>query len=1111
MTGLDERLAALPPDKRARFERMLSEHEPAEDIFPLAVFQEGMWFLEQLRPGNPAYVSTSAVRIRGRLDTGLLRSALDEVVRRHEVLRTVFRLRDGKPVQAIRAGLRIDLPEKDLRGHDPALVDLDAWIRSSVLDAPFDLENGPLTRAALIRTADDERVLAVAFHHLVSDRTSLGIMLDELARVYEALEQGRRSPLPEPEIQYGDFAAWQQERAVDGTWDEHLAYWREHLAGAPAALELPSDRQRPDVQGFDGATHPFHLPAPLLDRLSALAGEHGATPYMALLAVYAVLLHRLSGQDDIVVGVPTTARDRPETESLIGYFVNTLPVRIRLDGDPGFTDVLKRVRDACLGAYDHQDVPFDRVVTELGTARDLSRPPVYQASFSYGRDPVPGVGPGGTRLERLHVDGGGARFDLELQAFESGEGLSGWFEYDTGLFTEATVARFAHHYHRLAQEAVKSPGVCVGRLEMLGDTERRRILERSRGPERRWPRERGWIHQCVEDTARRTPDAAAVRFEGRDVGYAELNRRANRLAHRLIRLGVERDVLVGVAMERSIDLVVALLAVLKAGGAYVPLDPGYPRARLEHMLHDAAVPVLLTQSGLADLLPETDATVLCPDTEETLDREREDDPQVPVDGEDLAYVIYTSGSTGRPKGVMNVHAAIRNRLLWMQDAYRLDSTDRVLQKTPFSFDVSVWEFFWPLMVGATLVVARPEGHRDSGYLVDTVRSERITTLHFVPSMLQVFLREPVEDCASLRRVFCSGEALPPDLRDRFLQRSGAELHNLYGPTEAAVDVTAWDCRGDAAGVPVPIGVPIANTRILVLDRFGALVPEGVAGELHIGGRNLARGYLNLAGLTAERFVDDPFQEGVRLYRTGDLARTRADGALEFLGRLDHQVKLRGFRIELGEIEAALVEHPGVREAVVLARERGSGDTRLVAYVTADGAAAARASAPTAADLTAHLRRRLPEHMVPSAFEVLEALPLTPNGKVDRAALPEPRSDRPESAVRYTAPRRGLESALARTWCDLLGVDRVGADDNFFDLGGHSLLMAELKDRLAEEQGHRVTMVDLFRHPTVASLAEYLGGGDGALRGSAGAARERARRRNRDRRPAGSRTRSDSDR
>jgi amino acid adenylation domain-containing protein len=832
---------------------------------------------------------------------------------------------------------------------------------------------------------------------------------------------------------------------------------------------------------------------------------------MALLAVYVVLLHRLSGQDDIVVGVPTTARDRPETESLIGYFVNTLPVRIRLDGDPEFIDVLKRVRDACLGAYDHQDAPFDRVVTELGTARDLSRPPVYQASFSYGRDPVPDAGPGGTRLERLHVDGGGARFDLELQAFESRDGLSGWFEYDTDLFTEATVARFARHYHRLAQEAVESPGVCVGRLEMLGDTERRRILERSRGPERRWPREQGWIHQCVEDTARRTPDAAAVRFEGREVGYAELNRRANRLAHRLIRLGVERDVLVGVAMERSIDLVVALLAVLKAGGAYVPLDPGYPRARLEHMLRDAAVPVLLTQSGLADLLPETDATVLCPDTEEALDREREDDPQVPVDGEDLAYVIYTSGSTGRPKGVMNVHAAIRNRLLWMQDAYRLDSTDRVLQKTPFSFDVSVWEFFWPLMVGATLVVARPEGHRDSGYLVDTIRGERITTLHFVPSMLQVFLREPVEDCASLRRVICSGEALPPDLRDRFLQRSGAELHNLYGPTEAAVDVTAWDCRGDAAGGPVPIGVPIANTRILVLDRFGALVPEGVAGELHIGGRNLARGYLNLTELTAERFVDDPFQEGGRLYRTGDLARTRADGALEFLGRLDHQVKLRGFRIELGEIEAALVEHPGVREAIVLARERGAGDIRLVAYVTPDGAAAARASAPTAADLTAHLRRRLPEHMVPSAFEVLEALPLTPNGKVDRAALPEPRSDRPESAVRYTVPRRGQESTLARMWCDLLGVDRVGADDNFFDLGGHSLLMAELKDRLAEEQGHRVTMVDLFRHPTVASLAEYLGGGDGALRGSTGAARERARRRNRDRRPAGRRTRPDSDR
>ncbi|MGW1374181.1 amino acid adenylation domain-containing protein [Streptomyces sp. NPDC002446] len=1098
MTDLDERLAALSPHKRALLEKMLAESGQAESTFPIAVLQQGMWFLEQLRPDNPAYVVPSAVRIRGPLDTKVLSAALDEIVRRHEALRTTFQLRDGKPTQVVSDHLSVAPPETDLRQLGLTEEELESRIAAEALGEPFDLQAGPLLRMSLLRTGDDEYVLVMALHHLISDRWSVGILLTELSALYEAKLSGLPSPLPELPVQYGDFATWQQHQLAKGRWEGDLAYWREHLAGAPAALELPTDKPRPAVQGFNGATLPVRLPKELMDELGALAGRHGATPYMALLAAFTVLLHRYSNQDDVVVAVPTAVRGRAEIESLIGYFVNTLPLRTRLDGEAGFVQVLEQVRDACLGAYEHQEVPFELLVTDLKTTRDLSRPPVCQVSFSYGREPVPTLAMGGAELRRLLVRSEGARFDLELQAFDDDGALSGWFEYDRDLFEEATVARLAGHFRHLIEEAVADPRRAVDELELLDAAERHRVLVGANDTARAWPEEDGLIHQCFEARAREHPDAEALRFEGTSLSYAELNRRANQLAHRLIRLGVGRDVLVGVSMERSLELVVALLAVVKAGGAYVPLDPTYPASRLEHMIGDSRVPVLLTQRRVLETLPPAaTAEVLClEELADELAAEPDHDPDVPVDGEDLAYVIYTSGSTGLPKGVMNVHAAIRNRLLWMQDAYRLDASDRVLQKTPFSFDVSVWEFFWPLMAGATLVVARPEGHKDGGYLARAIREEHITTVHFVPSMLQVFLQERVEECVSLRRVICSGEALPRDLQDRFLARSGAELHNLYGPTEAAIDVTSWACRADGDLRPVPIGSPIANTQLYVLDRHLRPVPTGVAGELHIGGRNLARGYLGRPELTAERFIDNPFAgetPGERLYRTGDLARVRHDGAIEFLGRLDHQVKLRGFRIELGEIEAALTDHALVREAVVVARELQAGDVRLVAYVTPRGE-----GAPGSGELIGHLKERLPDYMVPAAFEVLDSLPLSPSGKVDRKALPEPASIRPQLATRYVAPGEGLQTTLAALWRKLLGVDRVGLHDNFFDLGGHSLLMAELRTQLTRETEHQVSMVELFQHPTVASLAAFLTRPEGSSGATPSGARDRAENRRRSR-------------
>ncbi|KUJ69435.1 non-ribosomal peptide synthetase [Streptomyces albus subsp. albus] len=1105
-TELEQRLAALSPKKRALFEQLLRERRPAETEFPLSVAQQGIWFLEQLRPHNPAYVIPAAARIRGRLDTAVLRAAVNEIVRRHEALRTTFRLRDGSPVQVVGRELVLEVPETDLRAGSGAGPDggpdVHDWI-AAALDEPFDLAGGPLLRMDLLRTGDQAYVLLVAMHHLISDGWSVKVLLTELSALYAAFAAGRPSPLPELPVQYGDFAVWQRQEARQEALSADLAYWREHLAGAPDALALRTDRPRPAVQGFNGGSVPFALPAALLDRLTAVGRARGATPYMVLLAVFAVVLHRYGDQDDVVVGVPMANRGRAEVEPLIGFFVNTLPVRTRLAGEPDFHEVLDRVREACLGAYAHERVPFERVVNELRPPRDLSRPPVFQVSLSYQDDPLPALEIAGVEFRRMNLRADGARFDLELQFFAEAGGLAGWFEYDRDLFEESTVARLAGHFRRVVELVVADPAAPVGGLPLLDGAERAGVLAAGRGEERRWPGS-GWIHTCVEERARIAPDAPAVRFEGRTLGYGELNRRANRLAHRLRRLGVGRDVLVGVCMERSPDLVVSLLAVLKAGGAYVPLDPGHPPARLARVIDDARMPVLLTQRPSLGALPEGAAEVLCvaevlaaagPDGSPA---EPDTDPGVEVGDADLAYVIYTSGSTGEPKGVMNVHAAIRNRLLWMQDAHRLGPDDRVLQKTPFSFDVSVWEFFWPLMCGAVLVVARPEGHRDGRYLVDTIRAEAVTTVHFVPSMLQVFLQQPeVEECASLRRVVCSGEALPRELQQRFFERSGAELHNLYGPTEAAVDVTAWACRRDGDPRPVPIGFPVANTAVYVLDRHRRPVPVGVPGELYLAGRQLARGYLNRPELTAERFVPDPFGGGprARMYRTGDLACFRPDGALEYLGRLDHQVKLRGLRIEPGEIESALAEHRRVREAVVTAHRRGAGDVRLVAYLTGD-------PVPEAAELSRFLRERLPEYMVPAAFVALPGMPLTSNGKVDRAALPEPRFPGAAPGAAYSAPREGLERTISAVWREVLGVERVGRNDNFFELGGHSLLMSRLQAELAAAHRIEVSMVELFQHPTVGALAAHLRRPeDGRGRERDGAGRGETRRRSQNQRQA----------
>lgn len=1067
VTDIASRIAALPADQRERLWELMAERGVPEVRFPLSVLQEGLWFLEQLHPGNLAYSGASAVRVQPPLRVDVLKRAMRDVVRRNEVARTTYELRSGSPVQIVHPYAEVPIIEIDLR-HGPADDDaVEKIALETVLNPPFDIAEEPPIRLAVLQLPDASVFVAGA-HHIVFDRQAFGLLLTELSDLYEELLAGDAVHRDPPAIQYADFAAWQQDQRASGAWDSDLEFWASFLSGAPAELELPKDRPRPAVQSMTGAQLPLRFDADLMVGVQELAHENSATTYMALLTAYAVVLHRWSTQDSVVVGCPTTFRDQPETRSLLGYLINTLPLHLDMSANPSFAEALQGVRDRCLQAYDHQAVPFDVLMAQLDLPRDLSRPPIYQASFTYGREPIAARGFGG-HLSRVALGSEGSRFDLEIQAFHKDGALHGYLEYDTAIFDRSTMARFLEQFERVLRSAVRDPGQPIDLIDLLGESGRRWLVDELNDTARTWPTSEGWIHECFESRAAEHPDRVALRYRTTDLTYGELNARANRLARVLMQDGVGPDVCVGVVMDRSVELVVSLLAILKAGGAYVPLDPDWPFTRIATIIEDGGIGRILCQPRFARRLDGLPGVVAIDESVGAESEGSADNPSVPLDEHNLAYVIYTSGSTGTPKGVMNVHGGIRNRLLWMQDAFPLGADDNVLQKTPYSFDVSVWEFFWPLMVGARLVVAPPGAQKDPHELASIIRSEAITTIHFVPSMLQLLLTEPVETCTSLRRVICSGEALPRDLADHFLRRSTAELHNLYGPTEAAIDVTHWPCRLDDPPGPVPIGHPIANTQTYVLDEYGQPCPVGVSGELYIGGHNVARGYLNRPELTDAQFVPDPFRGSGQLFRTQDRAVVRADGALNFLGRLDHQIKLRGFRIELGEIESALQAIPQVREAVVTAPEVRPGDPRLVAHVTLHG------DAVNASALAEELRKRLPEYMVPAYFVILSTLPVTANGKVDRAALPLPSVSVAESGSEYAAPEGGLEELVAEVWAETLGLEHVSRTANFFDLGGHSLLMAEVRAQLVERLGREVSMLVLFQYPTIATLADHLAG------------------------------------
>ncbi|WP_223635564.1 non-ribosomal peptide synthetase [Corallococcus sp. EGB] len=1061
-----------PEEKRARLAALLKDKSrPAAKQAPLSFAQERMWFLDKWSPGSAAFHMPTAVRLTGTVDTDALRRALALLVERHDTLRTTFQEREGGAVQLIASSAEVPLEVMDLQGLPESEREAEAQRRVVMLaQQPFSLEQGPLLRAVLMLLGDGEQVLLVDQHHIVSDGWSMGVLVHELAVLYRACLEGQPSPLKPLPLQYADWAAWQKEWLQGAELERQLTYWKNRL-NPNALLELPQDKPRPALMSSKGERQVMHLSPALTQALKALGQREGRTLFVTLLSAFNVLLSRYTGQDDIVVGTPIAGRPRAEVEGLIGLFVNMLALRSDLSGKPTFKELLNRVHESTLDAYAHQDIPFERLVDALKPERHLSHSPIFQVMFVLQNAPMPALEAPGVVMEAKPVDTGTTKYDLSLLLVDLPQGLRVTAEYSTDLFERSTAERLLGHYLTLLEGIVAQPDLPISRLPLLPDAERQRVMRDWNDTAVTHPKD-ATLTSLIEAQVARTPDAVALDFEGQRLTYRELDARANQLGHALRKHGVGPEVRVGLCVERSLEMVVGLLGTLKAGGAYVPLDPGYPQERLGWMLEDARPPVLLVQERLLSRLPSSDAKVVKLDTGwEEIAREPTTAPSPTATADSLAYIIFTSGSTGRPKGAMNAHGPVVNRLLWMQSAYGLTSQDVVLQKTPFSFDVSVWEFFWPLMTGATLVVAKPGGHQDPGYLKALVSSASVTTLHFVPSMLQAFLDEPgVAGCTSLKRVVCSGEALPLELKELCLRTlPGAGLHNLYGPTEAAVDVTFHACKANDGRRSVPIGRPVDNTQIRILDAELQPVPQGAAGELYIGGVQVGRGYLARPSLTAERFIPDPYATvpGARMYRTGDVARWLPDGEIEYLGRADFQVKIRGLRIELGEIESSLEKHPTVRQAVVLAREDRPGQKRLVAYVTGkDGK-------PEGAALRTYLLERLPEYMVPSNIVVLERMPLSPNGKADRKALPAPELGGADPSRPFVAPGTAIEQQIAQAWKDLLHVERVGLDDPFFELGGNSLLALQLHRRLTAELGVTLALTDLFQYPTVRALAARL--------------------------------------
>ena len=1033
---------------------------------PLSFAQEQLWFLDQLTPDSPVYNMGDIVEIFGKYNAGAMRRAIKELLRRHEILRTVFSDNGGQGEQVI-------LPEADVVLADLDLSSLSGqerecqWMR--LVDEqgrkPFNLSHAPLFRATIVHLSAREHRLLLTTHHILADEWSMEVVHQELKRLYDAFSEGVPSPLPELPIQYADFACWQRNWLRGELRESQAAYWKEELAGARFVLELPTDKPRPSTPSFRGAMESFELTAKLLEQLKTLGREQQATLFMILEAAFAALLHRYAGQDDIVVGTPISGRTHSETENLIGLFLNTVLLRAKFSERQSFLSLLQQIRERALGAYAHPDLPFGHLVGELAPHRDASRTPLFQVMFILHNSE--GVSQVSKASGNKELGTGTSKFDLTLILSENEKGLDGLIEYSTDLFEAATIRRLTACYTRLLEAIVTNPDRKISDLPIFTDAERQQLLVGWNNTAEVYPERSLCLHQWIEQQARKTPGQVAVEFDSQQLTYGELDRRANQLAHYLRKLGVGPDVLVGVLVDRSLEMMVGLLGILKAGGAYVPLDAAFPESRIVHMVEDSRMSVLLSHCGLEATLTARPASVVRLDSDwEEISRESDNSEGLPAAGsQNLAYVLYTSGSTGKPKGVEIPHGAIVNFLHSMRREPGLEASDILLAVTTLSFDIAGLELFLPLVTGAKVVIASRDDAHDPVQLVKLIENCGCSVMQATPATWRALIQEGWSGSPNLK-VLCGGEALLRDLAEDLLSRC-SELWNMYGPTET----TVWSAihKVTSATGSVPIGKPIANTQLYVLNAQRALVPEGVIGELYIGGDGLARGYLHRAELTSERFVPSPFVRNGRLYRTGDMARWLPGGVVECLGRIDNQVKIRGFRIELGEIETILSENPAVKNCVVAAREDVLGDRRLVAYVVWQPGAERSIEG-----LRKELRKKLPEYMVPALFVSQNEIPLLPNGKVARAALPPPSDGQLAApADAFIAPEDETEQKIAAIWREALGITRAGRDDNFFDLGGDSFRLIRARSALQTTFNRELTMVDMFRCTTIRLLSELL--------------------------------------
>jgi len=1037
--------------------------------FPASFAQQRLWFLDRVDPGTAVYNIPQAFRLEGPLRIELIARALQEIVQRHEALRTTFGSTDGTPLQLVASSLSIDLPTLDLR-HLPEAERLIEAQRLADQEArePFSLEKGPLLRASLLVLGAEDHVLLFNVHHIVCDGWSLALLFHEMSELYRAFAADQLSPLPDIPIQYPDYTLWQKEWLKGEELDRQLRYWRSRLGGALPVLELPSDRGRPPLQTFRGGWIKFHLSKELTDGVAALARREGISLYMTLLGAFKVLLHRLSGQAEILVGSPIANRDRAEIESAIGFYTNTVVFRTDLEGGPTFRAVLGRIKENALGVYANQDVPLEQVVNAVHPDRGAGHNPLFQVMFGFQKAPDAALALGGVKVTPLVVHSGTSKFDLLLEMQEIAAGMQCFLEYSRDLFDEATATRFIEHFRTLIEAIVLDPERSIDELPLLTEAERQRILVDWNATQAEYPRT-SCLHELVAAQAARTSESIAVEFEAESLTYRELERRSDLLASYLRSVGVGPDVMVGVFLDRSLDMMVGLLGILKAGGAYLPLDPSFPQDRVAYMVADAQAPVILTQARLVASLPVHNALQIVLDAEwEQITRggvpRGEEQPELRAGPENLAYMIYTSGSTGKPKGVQIPHRAVVNFLMSMLHEPGFTAEDRLLAVTTLSFDIAGLELYLPLIVGGRVILASRDLATDGPQLLTKITTAGVTVMQATPATWRMLLEAGWQGPTALT-ILCGGEAWPANLAAQLLARS-ARLWNMYGPTETTIWSTCFQVTDETT---LLIGGPIANTQTYVLDSKLEPVPIGVAGELYIGGDSVARGYFNRPELTEEKFIPDPFRRepGARLYRTGDLARYLPSGLLQFLRRSDNQVKVRGFRIELGEIEAVLAQHPAIRQPVVVVKEDGSGDKRIVAYIVyrpeqtplTTGAQASSAPdtlrAPTPSELRKFLRGQLPEYMVPHLFVDLEVMPLTQNGKIDRRALPDPFQESSAPAEEYAAPRTPMEVFVADLWRDLLHVERVGLRDNFFDLGGHSLLSMQVAHRIEQKIGRRL--------------------------------------------------------